>query len=437
MPSYYDKPSVFGSAVVEDVARFNKLPFYLVKNEVKRYAKWKLFDMFYGKIDWTTNMGDIMKGVTPQGSPVGRSLFFPNAITTVANKDVFQVEEHAETGVVNAHKYESFQFNFLPSFDAFWDTYIKFANTDIVDQIGRSNEQFIETNMWFNAPYVYLAGTGLTSGNPTGMGNIALNAANSKTAAWLIAVTNGSNGNPGVQQNLRLRDVYRATMALAQDLNAPTFDGVRNMPKDNEGIKGKYCLVTSHEGWMDFTWDPDVATLKSINLDLLFDDFHGSLFNLTTVKIHRYPIRYNTVDVLDPNGTVVYKAGNPIPPEIYDVMDNKTKPNPYYTSLITAPFEINWLLGEDYAKTIKVGPPPKEFSTRNMSAEKFYSMRWNGEVRLTDQVLVTNSDGSVDLNNYGENLKFLSKLTHGYLNGETRNAFPILVKRARPAILSA
>jgi hypothetical protein len=213
------------------------------------------------------------------------------------------------------------------------------------------------------------------------------------------------------------------------------------MPKDNDGVKDKYVLVTSAEAWLNFTFDPDVLNklngLAPCDLNLLFNDFRGSLFGTVTCKIHRYPIRFNTVNVNDPNGNLLYAAGIPIPPEIYDVTDGKWKPNPYWTSLISAPFEIGWLLGDGYVKTIKVGPPPKEFAAQNMAAQKFYGMRWNGEVRLTDQILILNLDGSVSLNTYGENLQFQSKLTHGVLPGERRYAFPLIYARQRPAKLSA
>ena len=283
-----------------------------------------------------------------------------------------------------------------------------------------------------------ICGTGLMSGAPTTMGNVNGNAANSKTAAWLVAMTQGAGaGQNGVVQSLTLKDCYRAFTCLQEDNKAPAFDGVKNMPKENEGLKGKYVLYISSEVWLNFTWDPDVTALKSLNLDLLFNDFKGSLFGFLTCKIKSYPIRYNIINIVDGAGNVLWAAGMPIDPEIFDPTDNKWKPNPYYTSLVTAPYEIEWILGDYYCRTIKVGPPPKEFATPNMSAQKFYSLKWNGEVRLTDQVLITNVDGTIELNTYGENLRFQSKLTHGILMGERRNAFPIIQKRYRPTLLAA
>jgi hypothetical protein len=264
------------------------------------------------------------------------------------------------------------------------------------------------------------------------MGNIAGNAAGSKTNAWLIAQTNLL-----VLQNLTLRDVYAAVMNLQEDMGAPSFSGVKNMAKDNEGLKNKYVLVTSSEAFLNWTFDPDVQTLKPLDLNLLFNDFKGMLFGTVTTKIHPYPIRFSTVDIVDGGGNVLWAAGTPIAPEIYDATDKKWKPNPYYTSLISAPFEIAHLLGDSLCRTVKVGPPPKEFATTNMSAEKFYSMKWNGEVRLTDQVLILRADGTYDTNAYGKQLKFIAEATHGYLPGERRNSISIVFERRRPVVLAS
>ncbi len=436
MPAIYDKPAVFNQFAVEDVDRLQKLPFYLVKNEVKQFPIWNVFEQLLGDVSWQANEGNIMRAVTPQGSPVGRAFFFPNAMTTLPNKDIYQVTESIEEAIIYRHRYESFQFNFLPSFTSFWKNYLQVADKDIVEKIGISNNQFLETQMWFTAQNVYLCGTGLLTGAPTVLGNSTNDAAGSKTAAWLVAAVQGTGGLSGVQQGLTLRDVYNAALVLQEDMAAPAFESARNMPIDNEGLKGKYVLITSTEAWMNFTFDPDVQTLKPLDLNLLFESFRGLLFGTTTVKMTRYPVRFNVVDVKDPAGNVIYAAGTPIPPEIYDATDKKRKPNPYWTSLLSAPCEIAWMLGADYGASIKVGPPPKEFANTKMSAEKFYKLRWNGEVQLTDQVLIKYGDGSVDLNSYGEQLKFQSQLTHGYLPKERRYGFPILFFRRRPSKVS-
>jgi len=438
MPSYYNQPGQFSNAIIEPVNRFAQLPFYLVHNEVAQYAVWNEFDQIYGSIPWQENMGSVMEAVTPQRSPVGRSFFFPNPITVASNKDIYQISESNASAVLYKHKYGSFVFNFLPSFQVFWDKYIKFNSDDIVKQISISNNQFIETQMWQNAAYVYLCGTGLVSGAPTGTMSSAYNNPGSKTAAWLIALTEGTGGNTGAIQNLRLRDIYRAIMNLQDDLAAPSFSGVMNMPKDNEGIKGKYALFCSSEDWFNFTFDPDILNklngLAPCDLNLVFNDFKGVLFGTITCKIKKYPVRFNTQNVVDPNGNVLWVAGTPIDPEIFDPIDQKWKPNPYYTSLVSAPYSIAWLLGDNYCKTLKVGPPPKEFAQKNMSGEKFYSLRWNGEVRLTDQILITNPDGSIELNDFGENLQLKSQLTHGLIMTEPRFAFPIIIARSRPSV---
>lgn len=438
MPVFYNQPAVFGNATVEDVNKFNALPFFLVRNEVAQFPTWSVFDQLYGDIDWQANQGNTMKGVTAQRSPVSRSFFFPNAITTVPNKDVYTVTESVEQTQLYMHDYESFQFSFLPSFVVFWKNYLQFANTDIVRQIAVSNNQFIETNMWYNSPYYYLCGSaGLQYGAPVAMGNDAGTAASSKTRTWLVNTTNGAAGVQGINTaGLRLRDVFNAFMALQEDLAAPPFNGAKNMPKDNEGLKGKYVVLLSSEDFLNFTFDPDVLNklqgLAPCDLNLLFNDFKGLLFGFLTCKINKYPVRYNVADVADPNGNVIYPAGTPIAPEVFDATDNKWKPNPYYTSRVTAPFTISWILGADRAKTVKVGPPPKEFAATSMAAKKFYAMRWNGEVQLTDQVLIFDANNVPSLNNYGKQLKFISELTHGYLEGERRNGFPILSRRTRP-----
>lgn len=426
MPNYYEQPASFQNAVVEDKDRFNKLPFYLVKNEIKTFPTWNVFDQLYGTISWEPNMGNTMKAVTPQRSPVGNVFAFPNNIDVVPNKNIYQVTESSEDARVKAERFESQQFSFVPYFNSFWRDHLQYANKDIARQIAVYNNQFIRTNMWMKSNYVYLAGTGLVN---VGTDDLAMTdnadttfslttAGVAKSTAWLAAQAAGQ-----IKSSLTLRTLFRASLAHREDLAAPAFDGVQNMPEDNEGIKGKYVFVGSTEAFDAFAFDADTNLLKSINLDLLFKDFNGLLFGKITYKFDRYPLRFND-------------AGKFIAPEIFDNTTKKWLPNPLYTSLVTAPFEVGWLCGAESCKTIKVGPPPKEFSAQSMSAKKFYGLKWNGEIQMTDQVLVTYADGSIDLNVYGTQLKMISQSTFGYLTGEPRYTFPIVYRRSRPAELA-
>jgi hypothetical protein len=118
--------------------------------------------------------------------------------------------------------------------------------------------------------------------------------------------------------------------------------------------------------------------------------FKGSIFDEVTYKTERYPIRISA------DGTIPY-------PEIQDAA-NQTVPNPTY---VNAPYEVAILMGADAYKTIKVGPPPRAFANKKMTVEKFYSLRWNGEIQLTDQVIVNYPGGIIDLNYRGRFLKLI------------------------------
>ena len=60
MPSWYEQPATFALAETEDKDKFAKLPFYLVKNEVKTAPRWNIWDQLFGTIPWKANMGNIM-----------------------------------------------------------------------------------------------------------------------------------------------------------------------------------------------------------------------------------------------------------------------------------------------------------------------------------------------------------------------------------------
>lgn len=431
MPSYYDIPLPGNATVpnltIEDVNKYQKLPFYLVKNEVRRFPLYKTWDSLYGSIKWQDNMGSLMRGVRPEFSPVGDSFVFPQNITTTPNKNVYETQESIEEASLKLHRFESKQFHFLPSFQDFRDNQLQWNHDDIIRQIALYNERFIRGFIWHRSPNVIVAGndgsqallgtselvTGCPVNDPLDI-TLAANIGVGKSLGFNQAVAGAVN------TNFNLRLLYKACSYLDDDLGAPMFEGTLNTPRENELVKGKYVVVCGTDAWRQLTWDPSVSSLKSINLDLLFDGFKGSLFSMLTVKPEKYPLRFGD-------------DGNFIAPQVIDLLTKKTRPNPNYTSLDTAKYEVAFILGADAWRSVTVGPPPKEFAVKNMSAEKFYSLRWNGEVQLTDQVLIKYTDGTLDLNRYGTQLQLISQAVFGMLGGEVNNAVPIVFRRTRIA----
>lgn len=422
MPAYYDLPAAFGNASVEDVDKFNSLPYYLVMNEVAQFPRWNIWDRLFGSIDWEPNMGDIMRAVTPQPSPVGDVFFFPQNVTADPNKNIYETAESTEEARVKWHRYESKQFNFLPYFRAFWKNQIKYTHKDIIRQVQVSNNNFIRTAVWFKSPQVYVAGKGLLDA-PVGDGNTALTAADSKTLAWLSGMVAQAD------TNLSLRVMHNTVSVLAEDIGAPAFEpgaGNGNGPKDNAGLENRYVMVGGTDAWRQLYLDPTLPDLKNDSLDLAFGAFKGSLFGgQLTYKCDPHPIRIHRAT----DGTITVPA-----PQIVNNTNKKVYVNPYYRD---AQYEVAFLLGADAFQTIKIGPPPAEFASGNMKASKFYSMRWNGEIQLTDQILiqrgtVAGGDLTYELNRYGTQLQLIGQATHGILPGEVRNAMPIIYQRMRP-----
>lgn len=456
MPAYYDVPLVGTIAnpnfQVEDVDKFNKLPFYLVMNEVRRFPMYKTWDSLFGSIKWQSNMGSIMRGVRPEPSPDATSFVYPANITSTPTRHVFETLESSEEARVKLQRFESKQFYFLPSWQDFRDNQLKFNHDDIIRQISIFNERFIQGTAFYRAPNCYICNNnGIdsqlgTSDLVTGLpvndlpaaaadGTVTI-PANGKTAAFMQRVAQT------IADPLTLRHIYRAVQFFDDDIGALPFEGTLNTPRDNELIKGKYVLILGTDAWRRFTWDDALATLKSINLDLLFDGFKGSLFNMITCKPIRNPLRFTNDGVfVSPqitNAPINQQNVSPTTAPIGPQEANKTRPNPIYTKIDPADItiannEVAFLCGADAWRTLTVGPPPSEFGGKSMSAEKFYSLRWNGEVQLTDQVLIRYSDGSVDLNRYGTNLQLIAQTALGALAGEVNNILPIFFKRSRVA----
>lgn len=411
----------------QQITLFNRLDFYFAKMQVEQKKTYPTFSKLVGKINWTPNQGSTMKAVRKESSPHIRQFAFPNAITSVPTKDVIDVREVTTSVEVYKHRFETPTMSFIPSFRDFMTDHVDFHAKDIAEKQSRYNDIFIRGRMFHESPHVFFpnrASFELVS-SPIAVGN---NAAGSytyegsttgKSVSWLQARL-AEIGNPG---NLSLCAVNLALTIMENDLRIPAFMG-NSLPKDDQGLADKYCLVLSGEAWNQFTFDPWMLANKPLNLDVVHNGFKGSLWGRITCKIEDLPIRISA------DGTF------PVPQlrvadEASQYNAGETVNNPAYNN---APYEVAFLVGAKGYDAIEVGPPPAAFAKNGMPAG-FGKMFWNGEIEITKNILLecVDTTGAVKyaLNQYGEYLQLISQTTYGVLPRQRRSVVPIIFKRRR------
>ena len=112
----------------------------------------------------------------------------------------------------------------------------------------------------------------------------------------------------------------------------------------------------------------------------------------------------------------------------------ETVPNPGYTEITNAPYEIAFLCGAKGYDTIDVGPPPSAFANGGPAIGSG-KMIWNGEVFINKNLLVPclNEAGTLvyEPNVYGEYLDIRAWATYGCVPKQPRYIVPIIFKRVR------
>jgi len=418
MPAQYDLAESAQLGNIEDVNKFNKLQYYLVNNEAKYFADWQTFNQLYGSLNWKPNMGPQMTGVRPTRTPIGQVNFYPKEVKAgVPNKNVYSIVENAENCTLKMQDFDSMQIAFLPNFQDFAPR-IGDLHKEIVRQMAYSNDFFIRTASVERAPAVYIAGnndgTGVSLVDAPYQTAPGLTEANAlKTTAWWQAKL------ANVNTNLSLAVLDNLAAVLRDDLSAAPFEGSKNTPKDNELLKGKYVWLGSLESYQQLKWDPNFQQFRNVNTEYSTAGFSGSIFDQLTFRAERYPRRFLA------DGT------SPVP-EIQNQITGDAVTNPVYAS---APFEMAYILGADAMKTIKVGPPPKPFSTRNIDESKFFAMNWNGELNLTDQLILNYPDGTSDLNSRGRFVKFIGSVTYGIIACKPTSFLPVIYRRKRALVV--
>lgn len=400
----------------QDVALYNKLDFYLAKQQVDFFPIWETFGKLLNTQRWSPNMGPVMKGVHKEPSPVLRNVFFPNTLETEPKKDIIEVRENAQSARLHWHRFESQLMHVTPSFQDFLTDSVTSANEDITRKIKIAEDMFYRTYIFHAAPYVWIAGkAGTELTNTAHITGSAITQA--KTTAELQALV------AAVTDTLTLKGLSKIGTVMTTDLEANYYEGTAGNQVD-EGLKGKYCLVGSGELWDNWQFDPFALGNRQLNMDVVTGQFRGSFFGRWTTMLQRFPIR------IAADGTIPAPQTIELLATAQDY--GETKPNAAY---VNAPYEVAFAFGADGYKRMEVGPPPAAFAKGEMSMKSFRALQWNGMVNITKDILVKvldeNNVVQLDTNKYGHYLQLISEVTLGIIPTRRRNVIPIIYRRQR------
>lgn len=411
----------------QDQHTYNRLPFYLDKAEASERDRWETWEpVLTDTIDWKPNMGDTLKLVMTEQAPVIRQSARPNSIATEAKGDYFNVRERTSTASLVWQKFFSPKFRFLPNFQDFMKGQLIPTRKTIESQIRMFKEFFYRTYCWDHAPRVYVCGVGVVDA-PVG---VNADGTPKKTNAWIQSLLQSMAPTSGY---LTYQEVYNIASVAMEEIGMEPYSGSSTPPGNGEsGLNEQYCLIQSPESYLQFVNDPWVKENRALALDIVNSRFKPTPFGLIKSRLEKYPWRWKTTADLVPSEPA---------PEVWVTDQNSSEynrrlPNPDYSKISNSPFELSWFLGQSGGiRRISVGAPPDMFAGGTGDPAKIAGMEWNGRVYATKnfpiQCADANGNTQLDLNSFGEYLRFQSALTLGAVAVNPHNVLPIICRRRR------
>lgn len=434
MPTQWNLPAIANKYNEQDRNQFTRLPVWLAAQSCKKIEYWSRWASLFGTLNWEANMGDLMQGVIAEPSPVTAQVFYPNVLSQPPLKTVVSHFERSNNARVKRHFFESLQFHFLPSFQDFRKKQIGFASQDLDRQVTIANDIFIRSFVLQQSPRVWVVGNtnaaqgsdyiGAPTGDPT-------NTVQAKNTAWLQQIVNqvGPSGFLDFKTMCAIRDYAE------NEIGIPAWEGMKSSPKENEVVGGRYILMGEAAIWNALSFDPHILNFKDLNMNLINSRFKGKISDNIVFMQERYPMRIAADGTL-PDSEIEMNGLNadqyPGPQLPSGAPQREVVPNPLN---VNAPIGVAWLIGDAPYESLKIGPPPEEFASGKVDMKRFAQLNWNGEVRLTDNLLINYGiDAStglqvIDTNKYGERLQLIADATMGIIGNTPRYCVPIFYRR--------
>lgn len=432
MPAIWDLPRSSGLWDQQDVNRFNRLPVWMAEQQVKALPFWGRWQSFLGTIKWEANMGDVLQGVISEMPPVTKQKHLPRNITETPLKTVVSHFERSNTARVKRHLFESPLFHFLPSFRDFRKKQVAFAGKALNKIVAVGNDSFLRWQVLQQSKRVMVVQS--TDGNfiqnaPAGE---ATDTTEPKDSAWFANMATKVGNTSGF---LDFKTICAARELARRDLGMVPWDGVPATPGENATMDGKWLLVGEPAIYDGLGFDEHILNYKDYAMNLINSKFRGVIQGNINFMEERYPLFFNVAN----DGTVTFPE-----PELEDALGDtypngnangyETIPNPTY---VNATYGVAFLMGNQPYEALKIGPPPSEFASGSIKMGKFHSLNWNGEVRITDDVLVNYGSGNLDTNKYGEYLQLICDTVLGIIPNTPRHCMPIIYRRSKlPSLLA-
>ncbi len=433
MPASWNLARATGIWDVQDIERFSRMPVWMANQQVQDLPYWERWGKLLGSIPWQANMGDILQGVIAELPPVNTQKHTPRNITEVPLKTVATHFERGNSARIKRHLFESPLMHFLPSYRDFRKNQIPFAAKALNKIVGVGADMFYRWQILQQSKRIYVPGAAAVSGDGAPLYDVSANAGEAtdtsepKNASFFATygakAGNNLDGYLGFRQLVAIRDTCQ------RDIGMIPWSGVPALPKENEIMKGKWILVGEPAIYDGLMFDSHVLNFKELSRDLLNSPFKGMVAGNIAFLEEAFPLFFNETGAF-PEPELEENLGTTLPSG--NTKGHETIPNPAY---VNAPFGIAFMLGFEPYQTIKIGPPPSEFSSGSISAGKFNKLNWNGEVRITDNVLV-NYNGTYDTNKYGEFVQFICDTVLGIIPKTPRHVLPIIYRRVkRPSLV--